>query len=127
MFRAPSTWLARLIVAIYLAVVPFQGTAATIEALACQSEATVGAAQDSKHHAQHPATQDEHGPTGLGASDGDSGDAAYDGHLCCQLVVAALPSRAASAASTAYSPLPSSPDVFHYVAFLERFQRPPLA
>jgi hypothetical protein len=128
MSRTTPTWLARLVLAIYLAVVPFQGIAATIEALVCHEEAAAGAAQGSNEHAHSPATQDAHGPVAAGdTSDGDSGDAAYGGHLCCQLVVAALPSRAALREPQEFSVLPSSPDVFLYVTFLQRFQRPPLA
>ena len=128
MSRTTPTWLARLVLAIYLAVVPFQGIAATIEALVCHEEAAAGAAQGSNDHAHSPATQDAHGPVAAGdASDGDSTDAAYGGHVCCQLVVAALPSRAASAQPPASSSPPSSPNVSRYAAFLERWQRPPLA
>jgi hypothetical protein len=116
------------VLAIYLAVVPFQGIAATIEALVCHGEAAVGAADESKHPSRYPESQDQHGAVSVGdTADGDSSDPAPGGHLCCQLVGAALPSRASLTEPQNFSVLPSSPDVFPYVAFLERFQRPPLA
>jgi hypothetical protein len=128
MSRVTPTWLARLVLSIYLAVVPFQGITATVEVLLCHGEAVVGAADESKHHSQYPESQDQHGAVVAGdTADGDSSDAAPGGHLCCQIVGAALPSRAASTEPRKFSVLPTSPDVFLYVAFLERFQRPPLA
>ena len=128
MSRVAPTWLAWVVVAMYLAATSSQAIAATVDAIACQAETAVGAAQASNHHLQMGAKPDKQGSMALGdtperdASDTDSG-----GHLCCQLVVVALPSRAGSAEPRPLAFLPSTPDVSHYVTFLERFERPPLA
>ena len=128
MSRLDSTWLARFVLAVYLAVVPLQGIAGAIAALVCHSETAVAGAQSSNHHSQHPVPLHEPGSVAVGdVSNDDPAEAAYDGHLCCQLVVTALPSRATSIERPEFSPNPFSPDVFFYVTFLERFQRPPLA
>ena len=126
--RFAPIWLTRLVLAVYLATVPLYGMAATVVALACQSEATVGAVQETHHHSQAPATSHEHVAPAEAADPAghDVGDGASVGHLCCQVVVTALPSQASLVEPETYSPLPSSPGVFHYVTFLERFQRPPL-
>ena len=121
-------WLARLVLAVYFATVPLYGMAATLAALACQSETAVGAVQETHQQSQAPGKAEYHVPPVEAADPAghDPGDGAYDGHLCCQLVVTALTSQASLVEPETYSPRPSSPDVFRYVTFLEHFQRPPL-
>jgi hypothetical protein len=131
--RLSPIWLVRLVLAVYFATVPLYGMAATVAALACQPDLAVGVAEQSQHHpeethhaSQAPATSQGHVPQADADDSSGEGDGGYLGHLCCQLVMTALPSQTSFVEPATYSPQPSSPDVFHYVTFLEHFQRPPL-
>ncbi len=128
MYRFAPIWLTRILLAVYLVAMPLDGIAATVAAFVCHSEVAVGAAQGAHDHSQAPATAHDHVPLAEPYAAGhESDDGAYDGHLCCQLVVAAIPSQVSSAGPQEHSPLHPSPGAFHYVIFLEHFQRPPLA
>jgi hypothetical protein len=121
-------WFAWLLMAIYLAVGSIQAIAAPGEAIACQAETAAGPQQTSSHHSEALAMPEQGTKTPTShTSEEDAADADNGGHLCCQLDVVALPSQAGFAESSPLPFLPSPPDVSRYVAFLERFERPPLA
>jgi len=106
-----------------LAVMPLQGTAATLSALLCDDEAQTHAMHDPSGHDQgmhHDGHSNDQQDTG-----GAIGNSAY--HPCCHYTVSAL------AAVTLLMARPDSPvgafapDALHDLFVPDRPQRPPLA
>lgn len=117
------SWRRRIVLLLILAVMPFQGVAATLAVLVCHGETQLHAVHE---HAAHEHGSQHEGHHGSQQDDGGSKDGLAF-HLCCNLTVTV------PAIVTLPSVLPDSPvralapDTLHDLYFPDQPQRPPLA
>ena len=124
------SWLLKLVLAAALAVLPFQGIAQTVMSLVCHPQGEEHTIQHSGQHA-HGGGSGAHGHAHASthspvSDDGTTGNGHAD-HFCCHVVVSGLTSWLSPSAEPGYAVLTASAGVSHYVTFLKRPQRPPLA
>lgn len=123
------TGLRNVVLAALLAMLPFQGIAATLTLLLCQGDAkvhAVHAASQSHHHVGDHGTGHAHGESTSQQDDSNNGGTPLY-HLCCNLSASAPPSMEIHAALPDFSIRTFVPDTLPSLFVPEQPQRPPLA
>ena len=125
-----STWLTKLVLALAFTVLPLQALAETIQVFLCHSPSAATQTEGERH--AHSQSGHDHGDASqtAHASHADAHDDSAVGHgdhFCCDAAATALPLFANRLTQEKFSSIAPAVEVRHYSAFLELFQRPPLA
>ena len=138
------SWIRSAVLAVALAVMPFQGIAATLTVLLCHGDAQAhaghvgtvqhdhGSPDDSGHGHDHDRAKAGqhagHGQVdGVGQPDESAGAANLMYHLCCNLSASISTSVDFAAVVPEFPVRTSAPETRHDVFVPEQPQRPPLA
>ena len=124
------TWLTKLVLALAFTVLPLQALAETIQVFLCHSPSAATQTAGERHahsqsgHDHGDASQTAHGSDADAYNDSAGG---HDDHFCCDAAATALPLFATRLTQENFSSIAPAVEVQHHSAFLELFQRPPLA